>query len=76
MRFIIDRFQDKYAICELYTNDPFEGYTTEIEISKIPDKAQVGDVLIVKDDAITIDDAETSRMEMEIKKLTDDIWYR
>lgn len=74
MKFIIDRFEGKYAICELYTNDPYEGYVRDIELSRIPAEAREGDILIVEHDIITIDEEETARREVEMKKLTDDLW--
>lgn len=76
MRFIIDKFHDKFAICELYTDDPFESYITDIEISAIPPEAREGDVITVENGIITIDEAETERRKAETRKLTDDLLYR
>ena len=69
MKVIIDRFEGKYAICEKENLDMID-----IEISKLPEDAKEGDVLILTEDKIIIDREETKARRERIKKLMDDLW--
>lgn len=69
MKMIIDRFEGKYAVCEMENLE-----MKDIEISKLPENAKEGDVLIVNGDEIKIDKEETKNRRKKIKKLMDDLW--
>lgn len=69
MKMIIDRFEGKYAVCEMENLE-----MKDIEISKLPENAKEGDVLIVNGDEIKIDEEETKNRRKKIKKLMDDLW--
>lgn len=69
MKMIIDRFEGKYAVCEMENLE-----MKDIEISKLPKNAKEGDVLIVTGDEIKIDEEETKNRRKKIKKLMDDLW--
>lgn len=69
MRFIIDRFEGDYAICQ-----GEEGDMEEIERTKIPSDSKEGDVLILEGDKFFIDKEETSRLKENIDKLMEEVW--
>jgi hypothetical protein len=69
MRFILDRFEGEYAVCE---NEMKE--TLNIKKDRIPADAKEGDVLIVRSNEITIDKEETEKRKTEIEKLIGDLW--
>ena len=74
--YIIDRFEEGYAVCENYNeNEDDEIITKNIEIKLIPDNANEGDIIVVSDDGkINIDYEKTrnrkEKMEELRKKLT------
>jgi hypothetical protein len=69
MNVIIDRFEEKYAICQR------EDYSmVNIDRKTIPSDAKEGDVLNIKGDCISIDIEETKKKKNEIKKLIKDLW--
>lgn len=68
-RYIIDRFEGKYAVCE--TEDlKFEN----ILRSEIPKEAKERDVLIKKDGKFLIDVDRTQKLKIDIEELTKDLW--
>ena len=69
MTVIIDRFEGDYAICE--TSD-----TQMIDIPRtmIPLEAKEGDVLIVGDDKIILDNQATEKRRRHIEELTKNLW--
>jgi hypothetical protein len=69
MKVIIDRFEGNYAICEKE-----DGTMTNIQKDKIPSVSKEGDVLLVNDNEITIDEDATKNRKEEIEKLTKDLW--
>ena len=69
MRFIIDRFEGDYAICQ-----GEEGDMEEIERTKIPSDSKEGVVLILEGDKFFIDKEETSRLKENIDKLMEEVW--
>ncbi len=69
MKVTIDRFESGFAVCE--TEDCS---IINIEISKLPKGAKQGDVLIIQEDSITIDENETNKQKNEIKTLMDEVW--
>ena len=69
MQVIIDRFEGIYAVCEKE-----DGTMINIEKDKICKDAKEGDVLVVTENEITIDEAATKNRKDEIEKLTKDLW--
>lgn len=69
MKFIIDRFEDNYAVCEKENREMIN-----IDVNKLPKLAKEGDVLSIDGDIITIDEDETTARKERIKKLMDDLW--
>lgn len=69
MKVIIDRFEGNYAVCEKE-----DGNMINIERNKILEEAQEGDVLLITEDEIIIDHAETKTRKKEIEALTKDLW--
>jgi hypothetical protein len=69
MKFIIDRFEGNYAICECED-------MKMINISKdlIPSKSREGDVLCFDGHVYLIDNETTKRRKEHIEKLMKDIW--
>lgn len=65
---IIDRFEGKYAVVELKDKK-----IINIEKSKIPANAKVGDVLNIGD-YVTINLEETEKRKKYIENLTSDLW--
>lgn len=63
MRLVIDRFEGKYAICEL-ENGEF------IDVSKadIPQEAKEGDILTKTDNGYCVDKTATETKREEIKQ--------
>ncbi|AWK51627.1 DUF3006 domain-containing protein [Clostridium beijerinckii] len=69
MKVIIDRFEGNYAVCEKE-----DGSMINIEREKIPSVSKEGDVLLVTDKEITIDEISTRNRKEEIEELTRDLW--
>ena len=69
MKVIVDRFEDKFAICETE-----ERSMINIDRSKMPASAKEGDVLIIDRGIITIDTAATKDRKQEIEELMTDVW--
>lgn len=69
MRYVIDRFEGKYAILEA------ENYeTTGIERARLPIEAAEGDVLEHKAGYWSIDMQETARRRERIKNKLKNLW--
>lgn len=68
MKGIIDRFEGNYALVELEN-----GNFSEIEIAKLPKEACEGDVIIIEDE-ITLDVAESEKRREEIRNVTRNFW--
>lgn len=69
MKYIIDHFEEHFAVCE---NE--SGELIDIEIEKIPKKAQEGDVLILKNGKFVLDKKQTEKLRKEIEHLMDELW--
>lgn len=66
---IIDRFEGNYAVCEKEDRT-----IINIERSELPKEAKEGDVLVVKENCIIIDEKATQERREHIKKLMKDLW--
>lgn len=69
MKFVIDRFEGEYAICEKES-----GELLKMERSKFPSEASEGDVITIDKNIITIDRNETQKRKEKIEKLMDELW--
>lgn len=69
MKYVLDRFEGEYAVCE---NDMKE--ILNIKKDRIPIEAKEGYVLIIDSDKITIDIVETEKRKMEVEKLMEELW--
>lgn len=69
MEVVIDRIEEGFAVCEKDGKDMIN-----IELSKIPNEAKEGDVLIISNELITIDMVKTKQRKKEIEDLTKDLW--
>jgi len=69
MKYIIDRFEGNYAVCEDENRQ-----MVNIEREKIPAEAREGHVLIQQGDEYFIDLEETNRRKEKIQRLMDDLW--
>ena len=64
MRYIIDRFEGEFAVCEL----------EDMSMVNIPKKALPSDALEGDSILVTIDSAETEARKKKIGKLMDDLF--
>ncbi|GIN86996.1 hypothetical protein J6TS2_33820 [Heyndrickxia sporothermodurans] len=69
MKYVIDQLEEKFAVCE-----DENGNMVDIERSKIPSKAKVGDVLVIKNGKYVVDKSQTRKLRKEIENLMDDVW--
>jgi uncharacterized protein (AIM24 family) len=69
MKYIIDRFEGQYAVCE-----DEQGQMVNIEISKIPEAAVEGDVLVYTAAGYEIDTEETGKRKNKINELAEELW--
>jgi len=69
MTYIIDRFEDDYAVLE-----QTDGEMVEILRSKIPVEAKEGDVLTKLNDSYIINAEETDQLRKEIEILMDELF--
>lgn len=69
MKYIIDRFEGDFAICE-----DENGNIVDIKKDKIPREAAEGDVLIIEDENIMIALLETEERKKQIKTLADELF--
>lgn len=69
MTVIIDRFEENFAVCEKENRTMIN-----IEISKLPAEAKVGDLLHINGDKIVINESETKKIKKEIEEELNDIF--
>jgi hypothetical protein len=69
MKYIIDRFEDDLAVCE-----DENGKMVDIEKSKLPKNAEVGDVIILENGHFRVDKEETDKRRKEIEELMNEVW--
>ncbi|MDD2482625.1 MAG: DUF3006 domain-containing protein [Lutispora sp.] len=69
MRYIIDRFEGDYAVCEDVNKE-----IINIERTEIPSEAKEGDVIVRHEGKIYIDIDETNKRKENIQRLMDDLW--
>lgn len=69
MKYIIDRFEGEYAICQDENRK-----MVNIEKVRIPAEAKEGYVLIQQGDRFIIDIDETNRRKQKIQRLMDELW--
>ncbi|MBZ2174548.1 DUF3006 domain-containing protein [Schnuerera sp. xch1] len=69
MKFTIDRFEGNFAVCEKE-----DGTMININRDKLPKKVKEGDILLVEDDSIKVDEKATKERKKSIDKLMEDLW--
>jgi urease accessory protein UreE len=69
MRLIIDRFEGNFALCEKE-----DSCIVQIELERLPKGAAEGDVLVIENDKLIIDEAATKARKNQISKISNDIW--
>lgn len=69
MKYIIDRIEGNFAVCE----DP-EGRMSDIDISLIRGTVKSGKVIIQENGHYIVDETLTREREEEINNLTEGIW--
>ena len=69
MKVIIDRFEGDLAVCEKE-----DGSFIDISKESLPNGAKAGDVLVIKENDISIDKLGTKERRERINKLMEDIW--
>jgi hypothetical protein len=69
MKYVIDRFEGEYAICE---NE--SGEMIKIEKCRLPLGIVEGDVIIIDGYNISIDRDETEKRKVRIEKLMGELW--
>lgn len=65
---VIDRFEGKMAVIEMYS-----GEVINIERTQLPAEAKEGDVLKIEE-TIAVDEEETKKRRKKVDELTKDIW--
>jgi Protein of unknown function (DUF3006) len=69
MKYIIDRFEGDLAVCEAE-----DGKMVEIEKSKLPENAEVGDIIVLENGHFRVDKEETDRRRKEIEDLMNELF--
>jgi hypothetical protein len=69
MKYIIDRFEGDLAVCEAE-----DGKLVDIEKSKLPKNAEVGDVLVLENGKFRVDKKETEKRRKEIEDLMNELF--
>lgn len=69
MRYVIDRFEGGYAVCEAENKEMIN-----IDRKDIPSEAKEGDVLVQQGNEICLDADESKRRKENIQRLMDDLW--
>ncbi|MEJ8554293.1 DUF3006 domain-containing protein [Tepidibacter sp. Z1-5] len=69
MRGIIDRFENQFAIVELYDKS-----LVNIHRSEIPKSAKEGDVILINKNGISLDLNETNKLKKEVNDLMDELF--
>lgn len=65
---IIDRFEEGFAVVEI------EGKTKDYPKDIFPKDTEVGDVVYITGNKVTIDRQETKKREKEIQELMNELW--
>ena len=68
MKGIIDRFEGEFVVVEI------EGGTKDFPKSMFPTEARPGDVVLISDNEISIQNKETEKLRKEIEQLMEDVW--
>ena len=68
MRGIIDRFEGEFVVVEI------EGVTKDFPKSIFPTEAKPGDVVLLSDKGVSIQNEETEKLRKEIEQLMADVW--
>lgn len=69
MKFIIDRFEENFAVCE-----DENGIMKNIERSLLPKDTREGDVIFKDNNIFYIDYEETKKLREEINQMTKNLW--
>jgi hypothetical protein len=69
MRYIVDRFEGEYAVCETE-----QGEYVNIKRSMLPQCTAEGDILIWNGKEYVLDAEATQVQKEKIKKLSKDLW--
>jgi Protein of unknown function (DUF3006) len=69
MKYIIDRFEGDLAVCEAE-----DGKMVDIEKSRLPKNAEVGDVIVLENGHFRVDKKETDRRRKEIEDLMNELF--
>ncbi|RDZ06628.1 DUF3006 domain-containing protein [Priestia megaterium] len=65
---IIDRFEEGFAVVEI------EGKTKDYPKDIFPKDTEVGDVVYITGNKVTVDRQETKKREKEIEDLMNELW--
>lgn len=65
---IIDRFEEDIIVVEI------DGVTQDFQRHLFPEAAKPGDFIEIKDNQVTILEAETEKRRKEIEELMDELW--
>ncbi|MEI2363386.1 DUF3006 domain-containing protein [Priestia megaterium] len=65
---IIDRFEEGFAVVEI------AGTTKDYPKSIFPKDTQIGDVVYIMGDKVTVDKGETKKLAKEIEDLMNEVW--
>jgi len=65
---IIDRFEEGFAVVEI------EGKTKDYPKDIFPKDTEVGDVVYITENKVTVDRQETKKREKEIEDLMNELW--
>ena len=71
MRYIIDRFEGAFAVCE-----DESGAFRNIEKSKLPKGIRSGDVVVFEEGSVFVDRAASDKRRTEIIALQNSLWGR
>ncbi|WP_040330920.1 DUF3006 domain-containing protein [Clostridium ihumii] len=69
MKFIIDRFEENFAVCE-----DENGIMKNIEKLLLPKDVKEGDVILKDNNIFYIDYEETKKLREEINQMTKNLW--
>ncbi len=71
MMYIIDRFEEDYAICETDKRE-----TVDIKRELLPPDAKEGDVIKFENDIYTIEEDETQARKIRIRNKMKNLWKK
>lgn len=69
MQFIIDRFEEGYAVCE-----GSKKKMKNIPVADLPEGCKEGDILVKSPEGYQINASATKQRVKEIKALAEDLW--